>query len=567
MKRRLFLSALLLIVLLGYNIQSAFAQSYLFEVPVMDVVVTISDQGYADIDYILEFRNAKGAHEIDYIDLGLPNNNFSTSNITADVNGSPITDISTSGYQGTGTGVALGLGSNAIQPGQSGRVHVNISGVSGMLFPDDKDENYASFEFSPVWFGSEYVRGSTSLSVGFIFPAGLSTEEPRYHIPQNWIELNEPEMGVNPDGRIYYRWASENASASSQYTFGASFPKSLVPESAIAAAPVFNINFEDVLGFACCFGFFGIFALTFGFAIYQAIWGNRKRKLKYLPPKISVEGHGIKRGLTAVEAAILMEQPMDKIMTMVLFAVVKKGAAEVLSREPLKIKVAETLPEGLRQYETDFLKAFEKEKASEQRTLLQSMMVNLVKEVSEKMKGFSRKETIAYYESIMKEAWKQVEEAATPEVKVEKYDEVMDWTMLDRNYQDHTRDVFSSGPVFIPHWWGRYDPSFRTATQAGGSSVGAGPSTSGSGGQTISMPNLPGSAFAASVINGSQAFSAGVLGNVTNFTSGITNKTNPIPVSTSTTKSSGGRSWGGGGGCACACACAGCACACAGGGR
>lgn len=566
MKRRLLFCALLLIVLLGYNIQSAFAQSYLFEVPVMDVVVTISDQGYADIDYILEFRNAKGAHEIDYIDLGLPNNNFSTSNITADVNGSPITDISTSGYQGSGTGVALGLGSKAIQPGQSGRVHVNVSSISGMLFNDDKDENYASFEFSPVWFGSEYVRGSTSMSVGFIFPPGMTTEEPRAHIPENWIGVNDPEKGVNPDGRIYYRWSSENASASSQYTFGASFPKSLVPESAIAAAPVFKINFEDVLGFVCCFGFFGIFALSFGFGIYQAIWGNRKRKLKYLPPKISIEGHGIKRGLTAVEAAILMEQPMDKIMTMVLFAVVKKGAAEVLSREPLKIKVSETLPEDLRQYETDFLKAFEKEKASEQRTLLQTMMVNLVKEVSEKMKGFSRKETIAYYESIMKEAWKQVEEAATPEVKVEKYDEVMDWTMLDRDYQDRTRDVFSSGPVFVPYWWGRYDPSFRTATQTSGSPVGSGTSSSGSGGHTISMPNLPGSAFAASVINGSQAFSAGVLGNVTNFTSGITNKTNPIPISTSS-RSSGGRSWGGGGGCACACACAGCACACAGGGR
>jgi len=30
------------------------------------------------------------------------------------------------------------------------------------------------------------------------------------------------------------------------------------------------------------------------------------------PPKISIEGHGIKRGLTAVEAAILMEEPLDR---------------------------------------------------------------------------------------------------------------------------------------------------------------------------------------------------------------------------------------------------------------
>ena len=44
---------------------------------------------------------------------------------------------------------------------------------------------------------------------------------------------------------------------------------------------------------------------------------------------------GIKRGLTAVESAILLEQPMDKILTMILFAVIKKGAATVTKRDPL----------------------------------------------------------------------------------------------------------------------------------------------------------------------------------------------------------------------------------------
>jgi len=41
---------------------------------------------------------------------------------------------------------------------------------------------------------------------------------------------------------------------------------------------------------------------------------NPKTQLQYLPPKIKIEGNGIKRGLTAVEAAVLMEQPMDKVL-------------------------------------------------------------------------------------------------------------------------------------------------------------------------------------------------------------------------------------------------------------
>ena len=63
--------------------------------------------------------------------------------------------------------------------------------------------------------------------------------------------------------------------------------------------------------------------------------------MQYLPPKISIEGHGIKRGLTAVEAAIVMEQPMDKVLTMILFGVIKKSAASVKSREPLDVEVTE----------------------------------------------------------------------------------------------------------------------------------------------------------------------------------------------------------------------------------
>jgi hypothetical protein len=159
----------------------------------------------------------------------------------------------------------------------------------------------------------------------------------------------------------------------------------------------------------------------------------------------------------------------------------------------------------------------------------------------------------------MKKAWAQVEDAQTPEVKSQKYDELMEWTMLDRNYDDRTREVFRTVPVFLPRWYGRYNPTYTRSSpmvSPGGSQPGG----------SFSMPNLPGSDFAASIVTGVQNFSGGVISNISQFTSGVTNKTNPVPVSTS--GSGGSRSSGGGGrSCACACACAGCACACAGGGR
>jgi len=254
---------------------------------------------------------------------------------------------------------------------------------------------------------------------------------------------------------------------------------------------------------------------------------------------------------------------MDKILTMILFSTVKKNAALVTSKDPLKIDAVQPQPEGLYPYEKSFVEAFQENNQAVRRRVLQDMMIALVKGLTEKMKGFSRKETIAYYEDIMKKAWQQVESAATPEVKMQKFDEAVDWTMLDKKFDDRTREVFRTGPVFIPVWWGRMDPTIRPTIQ--NTNV---PSPSGGGQISIPLPSLPGSDFAASVVNSVQSFAGGVVGDLTAFTGGVTDKTNPVPVSTYTASKGGGSSSGGRScACACACACAGCACACAGGGR
>jgi len=549
MKKRVLV--IFLLVLLTFSLPGiALAQTYSFSLEQDTVNVYWNADGTVSIDYVFVFNNDPGASPIDFVDVGLPNSDFEDSSISADVDGVPLSFISRGDYQGSGTGVAIGLENLAIQPGRRGRVHVYIGTVRDMLRPDDQDENYASGVFSPTWFGSKYVHGETNLTVTFHFPPGVAPEEPRWHSPPSgWAP--EPQTGFDEEGRITYTWSNARANGFTQYKFGASFPRQYVPAGAVKTVGFLErlgISGEDLFGFSCC--------LSLGLLSMATIWLSARRasrrKLQYLPPKIAIEGHGIKRGLTAIEAAILMEEPMDKITTMILFAVIKKGAAQVVRRDPLQLKITEPLPEGLHPYETQFLQAFSLSNKRARRAALQKMMVSLVKRVSKKMKGFSHKETVAYYKKIIARAWAQVEAADTPEVKSQKYDEVMEWTMLDRDYDERTRRVFHGGPVFVPIWWPRFDPGYRPATPA---TV----STPGSGSGQLTLPHLPGSDFAASLVNGVQNVSSNVIGNLTDFTSKVTSKTNPVPVS-----SSRGRS---GGGCACACACAGCACACAGGGR
>jgi hypothetical protein len=415
-----------------------------------------------------------------------------------------------------------------------------------------------------------------------ILPPGVGDGEGVYYNPENWPGPATPDdTGRTAEGnRIYYSWFTDNANAHTRYLFGAAFPDQYVPDDVLITEPpqttVPGIVTEPsgsspsilnaIAGNLCCFGFGVVFIAIFGFSIYQATVGANKRKMAYLPPKMKIEGNGIKRGLTAVEAAILMEQPMDKILTMILFGTLKKEAATVIQHDPLEVELTEPLPEGLHPYEAEFLQAVTL-KGGQRRTAMQKLMVDLVNSVSQKMKGFSRKETIAYYEDIINKAWKMVEESDTPEVKSERYNQTMEWTMLDDNYDERTRRTFTSGPVFVPIWWPRYSPTYRR--RIGGTVSNPVPATTTSaGGGKVSLPIIPGSNFAAGVVNGVTGIAAGLVGNLTSFTNGITTRTNPIPT-TSKSGSGGFRGGGGGGGssCACACACAGCACACAGGGR
>jgi len=552
MKRRLLTTTLIIILALVLPI-TVLAQDYYFSLDKEVVNVYWNADGTMALDYLLTFTTQPGGHTIEFVDVGMPNSNFDYNSIKADINGNRLS-ISKD-FQGTGTdGIAVEMGSYAIKPGQTGTVHVSVGRVSQVLYKDSGDANYASAVFAPLYFQSNVVTGSTDLTVVYHLPPGVKSEEPKWHAAPAGFP-SQPATAYDAQERITYTWRNPNANGETQYKFGASFPKSYVPAGSIVTVKVPSISISSdtigILFFLCFFGFFFV-----GIPVLGMISTNR-RKLQYMSPRISIEGHGIKRGLTAVEAAILLEQPLDKVMTMILFGVIKKNAAQVITREPLKVGVISPTPDGLHDYEINFLKAFEDDNSKTRRNLLQEMTVKLVRSVSEKMKGFSRRETIAYYKSIMEKAWQQVEAADTPEVKSQKFDEALEWTMLDKDYDDRTRRVFH-GPVIVPMWWGRYDPSYpRSAPASSGR-----PSTSVS---MPSVPRLPGSDFASSVATGVQTFSQKVIGNVTDFTSRVTNVTNPPPPPPKNT--GGGRGSSGGRSCACACACAGCACACAGGGR
>lgn len=544
---RTLAAVLAIAALLALLAAPAWGQVFTFVQRESVVDLYIDHDGTVRIVYDITLETDADSPALYAVDIGLPNDTYRLGEVQASIDGTPLTDISDSPY--VTPGVAVELGPHSIQPGQVGTFHFEAI-VRDIIYQDTDDDEYASIEFAPNYFDGDLVHGSTRLEVRFHLPPGVQPDEPRYH-DQEFTDAYVEE------GRVVYVWVMEDASPSREYVFGASLPKQYLAEGVVQAAPAFSIDFS-----ACCSSPILWIVLFGGGWVLMAIFGARsqkKRKMQYMPPALAVEGTGIKRGLTAVEAAVLLEAPLNRVMTMVLFGLVKKGILAVETQEPLKIRVLQAEPKDkkLWYYERRFLEAIDDSGKLKDKDL-REMVIDLIGDVNKKLTGFSRKETKAYYQDIAARAWQQVEAADTPEVLGQRWSEGLEWTMIEDNWDDRTREVFRDRPVVVPSWWWFYRP-WATSSGVGRPSA---PSPVPSGGGTpVTLPTLPGGDFANTVVTGIEGAANTVVSSIESFTSGVTQTTNPPPKSSSSSSRGGGYS------CACACACAGCACACAGGGR
>ena len=548
-----FCVILLVALMLIISAPVALAQNYSFNLKENRVDLYINADGTVQMVYDLTFANDPGASAIDVVDVGMPNNTYNLSDIRASVNSVPLTDISNSPY--VKPGVAIGLDGHTIKPGQTGTLHIEAT-VRDLIYKDSKDAAYASIEFAPTWFDSKFVHGTTRLEVNFHLPPGVTSEEPRYH--------DQPFTKAGfQDDRVVYTWIKEDARGDTKYVYGASFPKKYLAEGVVQTAPAFNLNLSSFFNTCCSSPIMWIVLFGGGWA-FLAFLGSRsqkRRKMQYLSPTLAVEGTGVKRGLTAVEAAVLLEAPLNKVLTMILFGLVKKGVLTVESEKPLKVRAVDPLPADAKlwYYEQRFLKAIADDGTLIEKEL-RELIIDLIADVNKKLTGFSRKETKAYYKDVAARAWQQVEAADTPQVLGERWGDGLEWTMLDDDWDSHTRRVFHDRPVVLPYWWwfyrpwaarvGPVRPTMHTPTPSGA-------------GIPVTLPTLPGADFANTVVSGVEHAANTVVSSIENFTGKVTQTTNPPPKPSSSSGS--GRS--GGYSCACACACAGCACACAGGGR
>jgi hypothetical protein len=581
--------SLLLIVLAISCYTPLQAQDYYFSVPSAQMEVRVQPSGGAILYYKIEFKNTPAGHAIEIVDIGMPHDDYDAGQTKAWVNGNPVPGpIKASEL--VKPGLEVHLGHLSIPPDGSGTFEFETT-VPDLVFQDTTRKDYASLQITPTWFGEQYVVGSTDLTIRVVLPSGIKPEE----VLHQGIQFTGKD--VQDNGSVVVSW-DVNRRFTSEYRLGVSFPKRVmskvvtmtIPEllmqwwrgqfstqtrgflSIAAAVILFIIYLRFTGGTGCVFFIPFLIVGAFFFVKYDSteifIWpvlivlavivetARRKRRARYLPAIASVEGGGIKRGLTAPEAAILLELPANKVVTLVLFGMMKKGLIKQTSKEPIVFHAAAPPPVDAiaHDYEKEFLKLLKQSKhaTSISRIDFSKPIGSLVDSVAKRVVGYDLEESQSYYKHIISRAWKEAQEIGDVEAWQKKMDEKVDWMMLDPDFNGRFRPYEDR---YIPR-------SYRTGpiSTSGGAPTSGAPSSSGS------SPRF--SDVAASVSGWFQNTASGVVGALEGQ-KGVVNLGSidkAIGKAMQSSGGSGGRG-GGGGGCACACAGCACACACAGGGR
>ncbi|MBU4386092.1 MAG: hypothetical protein KKH73_03765, partial [Actinobacteria bacterium] len=529
------------------------SEKYLFEVPEEDVRVRINNDSSLDFWYKILFKNDPSADPIDIVDIGMPTPYYLPDECAASINGVTLTDIRASTV--VSPGVEVHLGDMAIPPGQEGTFEFHGKNPE-MVFGDTERQGYASVQFKNTWWDSEYAKGRTYLSFSIQFPPGVQNNETVYH---GQAQPNRSDV----EGSIIFTWNVPDAKPTEGYLFGVSFPAAYVegvyPEKPPPDySPVYSGTTSSGSGGSRNIWMYGIF-IVFGIVAALARSFESMRRVKgeggkaqYIAPAVGVEGAGPMKDLFPAEAAVLMNQELDRVAAIAYLEMIQKGLVSIAGTKPLSLARAQAAPESLPGDYGGFLVAISPDGSLEPQAL-QLALTTLIRSVEDKARGFSHAETVKYYEDAADRAWIEVKSEADHNARMERFNQYLPFLLLDPGFNSKVREAFSAGGFPMQQW-------AIGLTRAAGT-AGTGVTTSADGGLTVQGVN-----FAESVAGGFRSIQDSVFTHVEDFKEDIVKEVNPREYRRiyRTRRYYGGYGGGGGG---CACACAGCACACAGGGR
>lgn len=529
------LLALCIVVASAVSITSA--QSNLYTVDHEWVQIFINDDGTIDLTYNITVTVTQG--RLTAFDVGQPNRDFTI--------GQAVDQYGNQLYTYSYTPDVASVDFNQKVPAGESIWYTITTNVAGMIYNDTTNPGNYGMQFIPQWISDTAIN---DVRVQIVLPSGVNVGDVK--TTENFY--NGTSIVEN---RLAIYWEKSSIAPNEQFKVGVSFPAQFLPNYTPSAQSD-GFSFDTFIIVA---GVIGVFFVIFIFFFIA----YRISKSTYITPKVSMETLGIKRGLTAVEASYLLDMKPPQIVTEILYSLLHKRAVWAQETKPsLKLKLLPPYENKkgpqenpLRYYEIDFLNALKTDGTLDEEKLARCIMF-LRDTTEKKLEGYSRKDTVDYYKKIVTQAWTQVENAGTPELTSNAYDEQLLWLMLDPNQRVRTETVFQDRP-FQPQplwfwWWYGYTiyhphPTYRPNINS--------PAQSGP------APAIPGAEFANNIATSLEKTSSNIVVSLEKFANAIVP---PPPKASHQPARKGSGCVCACAACACACACVSCACACAGGG-
>jgi hypothetical protein len=533
-KRVCLLVVLLTLALALAGASHVNAQNIIYSVDHEWSQIYINQDGTIDLTYNLTLTVSSGV--IHSVDIGQPNGDFTISTGN---------QLATKDDSSGGNYLVLVTLNQPLTAGNTIWFTLTTN-VGHMIFNDTTNPGNLGMQFAPQWMIDAVI---SDVRIQIVLPPNVTVSE----VKTTQTFYNSTSI---VDGRLAVYWEKPVLQPNEQYLVGVSFPAQALPDYNPGQSSGTG-GFESYLPLIAL----GVIAiLIIGFVAFVA------RKSTYSSPKVSMETLGAKRGLTAVEASYLLDLKPTQIVTEIVYSLLKKRAVWVESSKPsLKLRLLPPFDDKvgphdnpLHYYEIDFLNSLKPDGSLDEEKLAHTITV-LEGTVEQKLRGYSRKDTVDYYRKIVTQAWTQVEQAGTVELTSNAYDEQLLWLLLDPNQRSRTQTVFQDrvfqpNPLWFWYWYGYsqyhpnpvYKPNIEAPAQSG------------------KPPAIPGAEFANNIATSVESTSSAIVVNLEKFANAI------VPSQTAKTSHEPARH----GAdcvcachaCACACACVSCACACAGGG-
>jgi hypothetical protein len=549
------LISILIIIFISLSLAPhAYAQeTYRWQVNYQHVVLDIDASGSVYMTYEVDANIVKGVWNEVWIPMTVSNMQVSE-----------VVDGSGNKHAFTVGGGQIKTQGWDLNPGDHVYLRIN-SNLPGFVYKSDK-EGYDIVEFIPPWWDM-YIKDT---QVKYYLPG---------NVPKDDVFTGSKlydNFGVE-DNRTWVYFENRDLAPNEQFKTAVSFPDTYMSSGAVIGKSS-DLPYvpgttgglgimESLLSCSCP----AIFVFFIFIVIIGGVGGSILRK-PYDSPVVSMDGIGVNRNLDPVEAATLLRIDPKRVLTMIMFGLMKSGNIKLLSTDPIRLELVSR--KGLNYYEKLYLDSIVDDRLDEDR-LLECFKV-LARRVVDKTRPYCRKDTEDYYRSKIEEAWAEIKAVDTPELKLEKYDTSMFWLMADEQFAQKTKEYVSDVPgsrtVYVPtyYWW--YPYYFGLPHYGGTGQGGTAPQTGGAQVPQTGAPQAPTNrttasveSFANSISNSVEATAAGVVGGVEKFL-GIRDQANAPPPATALTPASSHRYSGGGSSCACvscACACVSCACACA----